>query len=696
MTSRTGRTVRRVGEAAYGLHFFAGKGGVGKTTCAAATALAVAERGRRVALISTDPAHSLGDALGRRLAPTPHRVPTRTGVLDAVELDADRALARWLARRRPMLRMIAERGTYLDEEDLERVLRLSFPGVDELMALVELTRLAERGGWQQVVVDTAPTGHTLRMLDMPATLRRVAAALDGLHAKHRFLADRLGAGHRAGAADRLIDELDSDGRRLTALLRDTARCRFTWVLLPERLSLEETRDGVAALAATGIAVSELIVNRLTPTVAERCGLCEGRRQEEARVLVASRRAFARLPLRSVPALDVEPRGMTALRTIGRRLGEGARPGAEGHGAASRADAPAGPARSIDLDPGPMRASASITRSRSIPVNGACGADRWLERIAPTGVRLVAFTGKGGVGKTTCAAATALVLARRRPGGRVLALSVDPAHSLGDVLGIPLGDEECAVPGAPPGLRARELDADAALARTRQRYRRAVEETFDSLLRGSRFDVAYDREALRGLMDLAPPGLDELFAVLSVVEALFERRPPCDVVVLDTAPTGHALRLLAMPATALAWVHAFLAILLKYREVVGLGEMAAELVATARRLRELSALLAVGGLARVVAVTRAAELPRRETERLLVRLRGLRLAVPAVLVNAVTSGTCRRCRRARYAECQSMAALGRGRRGRGGSWSIITTRAVAPPPRGVVGLDRWVNTWDLDR
>jgi anion-transporting ATPase len=155
MTSRTGRTVRRVGEAAYGLHFFAGKGGVGKTTCAAATALAVAERGRRVALISTDPAHSLGDALGRRLAPTPHRVPTRTGVLDAVELDADRALARWLARRRPMLRMIAERGTYLDEEDLERVLRLSFPGVDELMALVELTRLAERGGWQQVVVDTA-------------------------------------------------------------------------------------------------------------------------------------------------------------------------------------------------------------------------------------------------------------------------------------------------------------------------------------------------------------------------------------------------------------------------------------------------------------------------------------------------------------------------------------------------------------
>src|SRR5262249_14350495 len=223
MTSRTGRTARGAADASFRLHFFAGKGGVGKTTCAAATALAAAERGQRVALISTDPAHSLGDAVGRPLTAAPRRVPTRAGELDAVELNADQALARWLARRRPLLRTVAERGTYLDDEDLERVLRLSLPGVDELMALVELTRLADRGGWERIVVDTAPTGHTLRMLDMPATLRRVAAALDGLHAKHRFLADSLGRGHRASGADHLIEELDTDGRRLTALLRDPER-----------------------------------------------------------------------------------------------------------------------------------------------------------------------------------------------------------------------------------------------------------------------------------------------------------------------------------------------------------------------------------------------------------------------------------------------------------------------------------------
>ena len=162
--------------------FFAGKGGTGKTTCAAAAAVAHAERGHRVAVISTDPAHSLGDALGRRLGPAPRRVPTRAGRLDAVELDADRALARWLGVRRPTLRTIAERGTYLDDEDLERLLRLSFPGVDELMALVELARLATHGAWDLVVVDTAPTGHTLRLLAMPETLQRIAGALADLRA----------------------------------------------------------------------------------------------------------------------------------------------------------------------------------------------------------------------------------------------------------------------------------------------------------------------------------------------------------------------------------------------------------------------------------------------------------------------------------------------------------------------------------
>jgi arsenite-transporting ATPase len=656
------------------LHFFAGKGGTGKTTCAAAAALSAAEAGQRVGIVSTDPAHSLGDALGRRLGPAPRRVVVRGGSLEAVELDADRALARWLTRRRPTLRVIAERGTYLDDEDLERLLRLSFPGVDELMALVELARLAEQARYELVVVDTAPTGHALRLLSMPQTLRRIATVLNDMYAKHRFLSDNVGRGHRPDSADRLIEELDADGRRLNALLRDPARCRVTWLLLPERLALEEARDGVAALAAAGIRVDDLLVNRLTPAADAACALCAGRRAEEARVVAGARRALSGLPLIGIPVLDHEPRGVTSLRRVGRAL-RARRPAASL--AAPRRRRPPTPAR---------RSGAP----------GRPDPGDWLERLAPPGVRLLVFAGKGGVGKTTCAAGAALALARRRDRGRVLLLSSDPAHSLGDVLGATLGDDERAVPGCPPGLRARELDADRALAHTRERYRRAVEDTFDSLLRGSRFDVAYDREALHGLMDLAPPGLDELFGVLSIIEALTERTPPCDVVVLDTAPTGHALRLLEMPATALGWVHALLAILLKYREVVGLGEVAAELLATARRLRELSALLVDPDRARVVAVTRAAVLPRVETQRLLARLAGLRLAVPAVIVNALTLGTCRRCRRQATVERRALADLRRVRRTGRRAWSMISTPALAVPPHGVAGLERWTRTWELER
>jgi arsenite-transporting ATPase len=688
------------GRPAVRLHFFAGKGGVGKTTCAAAAAVVAAEAGTRVAVISTDPAHSLGDAVGRALGPAPRRVPVRAGALDAVELDADRALARWLARWRPTLSTIAERGTYLDDEDLERLLRLSFPGVDELMALVELARLAEHGRYELVVVDTAPTGHALRLLAMPRTLQRIASVLNDLYAKHRFLADSLGRGYRAGAADRLIAELDDGGRRLAALLRDPARCRFSWLMLPELLALAETRDGLAALAADGIQVGELIVNRLTPPPDAGCALCEGRRAEEARIVGQARRAFPSLALRGVPALAAEPRGPGALRAVGRLVRW--RPAAS--------EAPGSRARSrsmplLDLrwgretpapraagSPGARQRAESNPGDRSVAGRRSASEHSWLDTIAPAGVRLVVFAGKGGVGKTTCATGAALALARRPPGARVLLLSADPAHSLGDALGAALDDDERAVPGAPAGLRARELDTARALERTRERYRRAVEDTFDSLLRGSRFDVAYDREALHGLMDLAPPGLDELFAVLSLVEALGERQPPYEAVVLDTAPTGHALRLLEMPAAALSWVHALLAILLKYREVVGLGEVAAELVATARRLRELSALLVDPVRARVVVVTRAGELPERETGRLLSRLRRLRIAVPAVLVNALTSGTCRRCRRARRVEHRMVTAL-RRRQTRRRPWSIISTPALAPPPRGVTGLERWTRTWE---
>ena len=151
--------------------FIGGKGGVGKTTCAAAIAVTSAAAGHRTLVISTDPAPSLGDVFEQRLSGVPRRVPLPHGVLYAVEIDAARALERWLSVRRESFERIVLRGTWLDREDVSRLLRLSLPGIDELAALLEIERIAHAGRYESVVVDTAPTGHTLRMLTMPQSLR---------------------------------------------------------------------------------------------------------------------------------------------------------------------------------------------------------------------------------------------------------------------------------------------------------------------------------------------------------------------------------------------------------------------------------------------------------------------------------------------------------------------------------------------
>jgi arsenite-transporting ATPase len=502
---------------------------------------------------------------------------------------------------------------------------------------------------------------------MPEALGRIATVLDHMHAKHRFLTDSLGRGYRPDAADALVEEIAEHSRRLGALLRDADRCRVTWLLLPEALSVEEARDGVRALDAAGMAVAELVVNRVEPRPSRGCATCAARACAEREALAAIARSFEGRALRLIPRCEREPRGAADLRAIARALGRPARRPAVRAPRRSRARAVVAPARQ----------------------------PAWIDRLAPRDARLLVFAGKGGVGKTTAAAAAALALARARPAARVLLLSTDPAHSLGDVLAAPIGDREAPVPGAPAGLRARELDATAAFSLRQERYREAVDGLFDSLLRSRHFDVAYDRTVVQELMDLAPPGLDELLGMLSLMESLFGREPaPYDLVVLDTAPTGHALRLLAMPDTALEWVRALLAILLKYREVLGLGQFASDLVQTAQELRRLMALLRDPGRTRMVAVTRPAELPRLETERLLERLEALKMGAVAVLVNAVTAGTCAACRRQAGTEGRAVARWA-GTCARIGVAALLAPLG-SPPPRGVAALERWAQDWEWRR
>src|SRR5690606_1642124 len=157
-----------------------------------------------------------------------------------------------------------------------------------------------------------------------------------------------------------------------------------------------------------------------------------------------------------------------------------------------------------------------------------------------------FAGKGGVGKSTCAAAFALAAAER--GRRVLLLSVDPAGSLGEVLARPVGSGD---PVRLAGLTIRQIDADRAFASFRSRYRARIAEVFERL--GLSASAALDRRVLESIVDVAPPGLDEVFAL----DAMIEAGDDADLLVVDTAPTGHFLRLLQMPQTALAWTRSAL-------------------------------------------------------------------------------------------------------------------------------------------
>ena len=562
---------------------------------------------------------------------------------------------------------MALRGTWLDRADVTQLLRLTVPGADELAAVIELIRFERSPRFDRIIVDTAPTGHTLRMLTLPDGLRTLARVFDAMQRKHRIMVEALRGSWAPDQDDALIEEMDTDGRRWQALLRDRSQIRMSWVTLPEAMAVEETADAATALAHEGIPLPDVIVNRLTPAPDGRCEWCEGRRALEAR---AVRNLRARMPSTSFSGVRErlrEPRGAAALVAIGRELDAGI----------------------LELSRGPAR------RTRPWRTAASSAQPSVEATIAGDRTRLIMFGGKGGVGKTTCAAAAALTLASQSETRRLLLLSTDPAHSLGDVLGTPLSDVPVSLPDGPANLRVRELDAARQFCATRAKYAAAIDALFDRLVRSGsgsvQVDAGQDRHVMHGLIDLAPLGMDELAAIASVADEIDSGQT--GMVIMDTAPSGHALRLLETPALVQEWTRALMAILLKYQPVAGLGELGRALLQVSQGLGRLRALLADRHRTSFVVVTRAAALPRIETVRLLRRLRALQVQVPLVIVNAVGRGTCSRCRAALREHQREMARLETGSPRR---VAIATAPAELPPPNGVPALVRWHEGWRFRR
>lgn len=449
--------------------FFTGKGGVGKTSLACACALWLAEHGRRVLLVSTDPASNVGQVFGVSIGNQITALPAAPG-LSALEIDPPAAAA---AYRERMLAPV--RGVLPDAVVAGIAEQLSGACTTEIAAFDEFTALLTDGaltaGFDHIVFDTAPTGHTIRLLQLPGAWSEF---LDNAHGDASCL------GPLAA-----LDKQREQYQAAVATLTDPARTRLVLVARAQRASLREVARTQHELSAIGLPHASLVVNALMPAAeAQRDPLAAAVHAREQAALAAMPETLASLPRDTLPLLPDNLVGLDALRALLAQTAPVLPPAGE---------------------PTPLPAELA---ARSL---GAL-----VDDIAADGHGLVMLMGKGGVGKTTLAAAVAAELARR--GLPVHLTTSDPAAHLSDTLA-----------GSLPGLTVSRIDPVAETARYRQHV-------LDSKGAG------LDAEA-RALLeeDLRSPCTEEI-AVFQAFSRII-REAGRQFVVMDTAPTGHTLLLL---------------------------------------------------------------------------------------------------------------------------------------------------------
>ena len=250
-------------------------------------------------------------------------------------------------------------------------------------------------------------------------------------------------------------------------------------------------------------------------------------------------------------------------------------------------------------------------------------------------QIVIFGGKGGVGKTTAAAAFALALARADRKKKLLIFSTDPAHSLSDSFGEEIGREKTGV-GGNENLDAMEIDPGEWFEDLKQRYRSWTDELFDTLSGGSRMEIKFDREAMRELVELTPPGIDEIAALGTISDVLDDAR--YDSLILDTAPTGHLIRFLELPQVALSWIRTFMKLLLKYQNVVKATQVAEELVALSKSIKRVVALLTDAERCEFVGVAIPERMSLEETIDLAKAIEKLDVPMEKLLINGMMPET----------------------------------------------------------
>jgi arsenite-transporting ATPase len=609
------------------LTFFIGKGGVGKTSVSAAYAVRRASQRPRasVLLLSTDPAHSLADVLQARLGDRASAVPVPRGSIHAWQLNAEKEFRKFLARYEDDLLATVEAGTIFTRDDIQPLLHTALPGMAELSALLAIERAVKSSRYDEIVVDTAPMGHTLRLFELPDQFARLLAFFEVAGSRDQILAEHFGGSARL-QSPRFLEPWRSMVDRVRKLVGK--RARLMLVTTPEELAVKQSLRSADALEGALRSIEAVILNRVV-----RGGSCAACRRRA----LAARRA-ARILTRRFP---------------GRPLHVGEDSGSPVLGAENLA-----------------RFGAHVFDGKALKLAAAPPANRTVEfRRAAWPViagELALVAGKGGVGKTTVASGLA-VRARKVKDDAVTVCSVDPAPSLDDIFRQDIGDRPTPVLGDPK-LRACEMDAARAFAQWVESIRARIDAALTSERSGVHLDLSFERRLFSALLDIVPPGVDEVFAVFRIVDLVAGRQRA----VIDMAPTGHGLELLRLPDRMVHWSRLLLKSMAAHRTLALARDVAVEIAEFGQRARDLAGLLKDGGRSRLWVVMLAEALPDRETERLVKKLAELKLPVAGLFVNRVLFaeeiGSCARCLRARRWQMSTLRGL--SRRARRGPMYVI--------------------------
>jgi arsenite-transporting ATPase len=621
------------------LTFFVGKGGVGKTTVSSAYAVQTALSGRQsVLILSTDPAHSLADVLQVRLGDRRTRVklPSSGARLFAWQINAQKEFEKFLRRQRNAILELAANATIFTRKEIEPLLDTTLPGMAEVAGLLALHRMLAAREYDHIVVDTAPLGHTLRLFQLPEHFARFLDFLEAAASRDRVLAETFGGS--AGITRPIIVEW----RRMVADVQaalSAQQSRLVLVTTPEKFALNESVRGADSIAAgdSRLKIDAIVLNRVVAR-ASRCPRCARRFRAATAARAFLKRHFPGVEVSvgedpGSPMMGVEP-----LAAFGRHVFRGRK-------------------LTVALEPKSL-GEVQLTRAT------------WPALDVPLSLTL----GKGGVGKTTLSAALAYRQRRQQPDVGVMICSIDPAPSLDDVFAADVGENPAAVLND-RRLLAMEMDSVAEFEDWSARAKAKISRALSSETSGVHVDFSFDRRLLIALLDVVPPGVDEIFAIFRILDLLrgdargARHQPATGArrVLIDMAPTGHALELLRMPQRMLHWARLLLKSLAAHRKLPLARDLAVEIAEVERSARDLSAMLRNGTQSRLWPVMLAEPLPDRETARLLRELDALDAPTEGLFINRVLFAQdvrgCARCQRSRRWQLATLASLSKQYRDR---------------------------------